>query len=90
MQQLANLVKSQPCKESHVHNNVLVFLPNASTKSLFRFFEDLHVFHDGSRKAIRVDIGFLEGLLLLSFLLEHSDEHVHLPNESDGNLFYVN
>ena len=28
MQQLANLVKSQTCKESHVHDNVLVFLPN--------------------------------------------------------------
>ena len=27
-QQLANLVKSQTCKESHVHDNVLVFLPN--------------------------------------------------------------
>ena len=41
MQQLANLVKSQTCKESHVHDNVLVFLPNCEYtyhKSLFRFF----------------------------------------------------
>ena len=88
MQQLANLVKSQTCKESHVHDNVLVFLPNCEytyQKSLFRFFEDLHVFHDGSRKAIRGEKGFLEVLLLFSFLLELSDEHVHLPNQSDVN-----
>ena len=81
MQQLANLVKSQTCKESHVHDNVLVFLPNCE----YTYQKDLHVFHDGSRKAIRGEKGFLEVLLLFSFLLELSDEHVHLPNQSDVN-----
>ena len=43
MQQLANSFKLQTCKESHVHDNVLVLLPNCEytyQKSLFRFFED--------------------------------------------------
>ena len=42
MQQLANLVKSQTCKESHVHDNVLVFLPNCKytyQKSIFTFLK---------------------------------------------------
>ena len=38
---------------------------------------------------MRADIGFLEVLLLLSFLLELSDEHVHLPNQSDGHLLML-
>ena len=75
-----------------MHDNVLLFLPNSEdTYQKSRFFlKDFHVFHDGSRKAIRGDIGFLEVHLLLSFLLELSDEHVHLPKQSDGHPFYVN
>ena len=59
------------------------------SKSLFRFVKDLHVSHDGSRKAIRGEKGFLEVLLLFSFLLELSDEHVHLPNQSDVNWLLI-
>ena len=84
MQQLANLVKSQTCKESHVHDNVLVFLPNCEY-TYQKAFSDLLKICDGSRKAIRGEKGSLEVLLLFSFLLELSDEHVHLPNQSDVN-----